>query len=407
MTSPKDAKKAFKAGETIMRQGEPGHCAYIIESGRVGIEIAATGGRIQNVGTRGAGTMIGEMALLDNAPRTATVRAIEDCELLEITKNDFSSRMQKADPILRMTSQVILARYRDTLLRADIKHESSTWPPIEALELNYAGQTDAVESVKIANEFKDALKKKELSLHYQPIIDLQKENITGFEALMRWIHPVRGCIPPTIFIPIAEQTGLIVEASRWALRESCLALKRIGGRAGFINELFMSVNFSSTDFASENFIETVYTTISESDIDPKLIHLEITERLLMGQPDNARDTLAMCRKAGIGVSIDDFGTGYSSLSYLHYFPIDTLKIDQAFVRDMDKNESNMMLVKSIIALGKNMNMRIIAEGVETRQQAKILSDLGCDMAQGYYFAKPMSEMDVTKFTNEKGHSIKI
>ncbi len=407
MTSPKDAKKAFKAGETIMRQGEPGHCAYIIESGRVGIEIAATGGRIQNVGTRGAGTMIGEMALLDNAPRTATVRAIEDCELLEITKNDFSSRMQKADPILRMTSQVILARYRDTLLRADIKHESSTWPPIEALELNYAGQTDAVESVKIANEFKDALKKKELSLHYQPIIDLQKENITGFEALMRWIHPVRGCIPPTIFIPIAEQTGLIVEASRWALRESCLALKRIEGRAGFINELFMSVNFSSTDFASENFIETVYTTISESDIDPKLIHLEITERLLMGQPDNARDTLAMCRKAGIGVSIDDFGTGYSSLSYLHYFPIDTLKIDQAFVRDMDKNESNMMLVKSIIALGKNMNMRIIAEGVETRQQAKILSDLGCDMAQGYYFAKPMSEMDVTKFTNEKGHSIKI
>ena len=407
MTSPKDAKKAFKAGETIMRQGEPGHCAYIIESGRVGIEIAATGGRIQNVGTRGAGTMIGEMALLDNAPRTATVRAIEDCELLEITKNDFSSRMQKADPILRMTSQVILARYRDTLLRADIKHESSTWPPIEALELNYAGQTDAVESVKIANEFKDALKKKELSLHYQPIIDLQKENITGFEALMRWIHPVRGCIPPTIFIPIAEQTGLIVEASRWALRESCVALKRIEGRAGFINELFMSVNFSSTDFASENFIETVYTTISESDIDPKLIHLEITERLLMGQPDNARDTLAMCRKAGIGVSIDDFGTGYSSLSYLHYFPIDTLKIDQAFVRDMDKNESNMMLVKSIIALGKNMNMRIIAEGVETRQQAKILSDLGCDMAQGYYFAKPMSEMDVTKFTNEKGHSIKI
>ena len=244
-------------------------------------------------------------------------------------------------------------------------------------------------------------------MHYQPIIDLQKENITGFEALMRWIHPVRGCIPPTIFIPIAEQTGLIVEASRWALRESCLALKRIEGRAGFINELFMSVNFSSTDFASENFIETVYTTISESDIDPKLIHLEITERLLMGQPDNARDTLAMCRKAGIGVSIDDFGTGYSSLSYLHYFPIDTLKIDQAFVRDMDKNESNMMLVKSIIALGKNMNMRIIAEGVETRQQAKILSDLGCDMAQGYYFAKPMSEMDVTKFTNEKGHSIKI
>lgn len=407
MTPPKDAKKAFKAGETIMRQGEPGHCAYIIESGRVGIEIATASGRIQNVGTRGAGTMIGEMALLDNAPRTATVQAIEDCELLEITKSDFSSRIQKADPILRMTSQVILARYRDTLLRADIKHESSTWPPIEALELNYAGQTDAVESIKIANEFQNALKNKELSLHYQPIIDLQKRNVAGFEALMRWTHPVRGSISPEIFIPIAEQTGLIVEASRWALRESCMALKRIEGRAGFISELFMSVNFSSTDFASENFIETVYATISESDVDPKLVHLEITERLLMGQPDNARGTLAMCRKAGIGVSIDDFGTGYSSLSYLHYFPIDTLKIDQAFVRDMDKNENNMILVRSVIALGKNMNMRIIAEGVETRQQAQILRDLGCDMAQGYYFAKPMTEIDVTKFTNKKGRSMEI
>src|SRR5690606_9006444 len=118
---------------------------------------------------------------------------------------------------------------------------------------------------------------------------------------------------PGVFIPIAEQSGLIVQASQWALRESCMALKRIEGRAGFDNELFMSVNFSSTDFASEDFVDTVYTTISESDVQANLVHLEITERLLMGQPDNARDTLMMCRKAGMGISIDDFGTGYSSL----------------------------------------------------------------------------------------------
>lgn len=407
LKKPHERQKTFQAGDVIMRQGEPGDCAYIIESGRVEISVTAPNGVVQMVGTRGAGTMIGEMALVDNAPRTATVKAIEDCVLLEITSEDFSGRLQKADPILRMTAQVILARYRDTLTRADISRESSTWPPVEALELNYAGQTDAVESVKIANEFKIALESKQLSLHYQPIVNLAEGSVAGFEALMRWTHPERGFISPGIFIPIAEQTGLIVDASRWALREACLALKRIEGRAGFRNELFMSVNFSSTDFASQDFVDTVYTTISESDVLPSLVHLEITERLLMGQPDNAKDTLMMCRKAGMGISIDDFGTGYSSLSYLHYFPIDTLKIDQSFVRDMHKNESSMALVKSIIGLGKNMKLKTIAEGVEHKEEAVTLRELGCELAQGYYFAKPMAEMDVTKFVNDKGRKLEF
>ena len=407
MTVAFNTKRSFKAGETILRQGDPGESAFIIESGRVEIIVEAPNGKIQKVGTRGAGTMIGEMALVDNAPRTATVKAIEDCVLLEITKEDFSGRLQKADPILRMTAQVILTRYRDTLTRADISRESSGWPPVEALELDYADQTDAVESVKIANEFRTALEKKQLSLNYQPIIHLKEGKIVGFEALMRWNHPKRGFVSPAVFIPIAEQSGLIVEASRWALREACTALKRISGRAGFVDELFMSVNFSSTDFASENFVDAIYTTLSETDVDANLVHLEITERLLMGQPDNAKDTLMMCRKAGMGISIDDFGTGYSSLSYLHYFPIDTLKIDQSFIRDMQKNESSMELVKSIISLGKNMKMNVVAEGVEKQEEAKILRDLGCDLAQGYFFAKPMPEMDVTKFVSEHGRKIKI
>jgi CRP-like cAMP-binding protein len=159
MASAIPTKKAFKSGEVIMRQGDPGESAYIIESGRVEILVTGRNGKVQNVGTRGAGTMIGEMALVDNAPRTATVQAVENCVLLEITKEDFSNRLQKADPILRMTSQVILTRYRDTLTRAEISNESSGWPPVEAQELTYAGQTDAIESVKIANDFRTALEK--------------------------------------------------------------------------------------------------------------------------------------------------------------------------------------------------------------------------------------------------------
>lgn len=383
-----------------MRQGEPGSCAYIIEKGRVEVCIQSTGGQEQVVATRGKGTMIGEMAIVDNAPRTATVRALEDCTLLEISKDDFSRRLNSADPVLRMTSQVILARYRDTLLRAEIRGESRNWPPAEALELSVADQTQVVETIKTANEFQEALHNNQLSLNYQPIVKLSDRQILGFEALMRWNHPERGFIPPNVFIPVAEKTGLIVEASKWALREACLALKRIKIKATEPT-LFMSVNFSSTDFASDDFVNVIYNIISEADVDMRDVHLEITERLLMDQPDNARETLLMCRKAGMGVSIDDFGTGYSSLSYLHYFPINTLKIDRSFVSAMNKDESSLALIKSIIALGKNMKMHVIAEGVESEAEADALLTLGCDMAQGYYFAKPMAEKDLLQFMAKK------
>ena len=159
-----ETQKTFKPGEIILRQGEPGETAYIIESGRVDITVTRPGAQPQSVGSRGPGTMIGEMALVDNAPRTATITAIEDCTLLEISKDDFSRRLQSADPILRMTTQVILTRYRDTLTRAIISGEARNWPPVEMVELTYAEQTAAVETIKVANDFQVALEKKELSL---------------------------------------------------------------------------------------------------------------------------------------------------------------------------------------------------------------------------------------------------
>ncbi len=296
-----------------------------------------------------------------------------------------------------MNIQVILTRYRDMLTRSDISGENRNWPPAEALELNYADQTDAVETIKIANEFKTALKNKEIQLYYQPIIHLQENKVSGFEALMRWEHKDRGFISPGVFIPVIEESDLILEASDFALSESCKALMRIESRTGQKDSLFMGVNFSSRDFSSENFVESVYNTISESDVQPHQVHLEITERLLMDQPDNARETLAMCQKAGMSIAIDDFGTGYSSLSYLHYFPIDTLKIDQSFVRDMDQDQNSRELVRAIITLGKNLNMKVVAEGVESQKEATLLKELGCDMAQGFYFAKPMPELDVVEF----------
>ena len=388
-TSP----RIFNVGDVIMRQGTLGKSAYIIEEGQVEITIEKPDGDSIVVGTRGTGSIIGEMSLVDHAPRTATVIATEKCKLLEITEEDFSRRLENADPILRMTIQVILTRYRDTLTRADIQKDNQLHRA-ESIEKEYLEQTDAIDTIRIANEFKEALSDGKITLHYQPIIDIKTGEIKGFESLMRWFHPERGFVSPEVFIPIIENNGQIAEASKWGFREACSALKRIQEQTNYHNKLSMSINFSSSDFSSDDFIDTLYDTISETDVSAEQIHLEITERVLISQPKQAKETLDLCRKAGMGISIDDFGTGYSSLSYLHSYPIDTLKVDRSFIRDMHANDGSLELVRSIIALGKNLKMAIVAEGVEEKEDAVLLKSMGCDFAQGYYFAKPMSEEEV-------------
>jgi EAL domain-containing protein (putative c-di-GMP-specific phosphodiesterase class I) len=392
---PRESQKTYKTGEVVMRQGDVGDCAYIIEEGEVQILIERADGKSVQVGTRGPGTIVGEMAIVDNAPRVATVVATKDCKMLEITRDDFAQRLKTTDPVIHMIARVILTRYRDTLTRAEILRESHQNPPPEAMERTFAENTDVVESVKIANQFKEALDAGELMLHYQPIVDLNTGKVAGFEALMRWIHKEQGFISPGVFIPIAEKSGLIVEASKWALTEACAALKRISAATGN-DKLYMSVNFSSHDFAESDFVSNVIQTTAAAGLEPSRIKLEITERLLIQQPDNAKAALQSCRDKGIGISIDDFGTGYSSLNYLYYFPIDTLKIDQSFIRVMTKEDRSLELVKSIIGLGRNMGMVIVAEGVESFEEAKILSSMGCESAQGYYFAKPMAEKDIVQ-----------
>lgn len=379
-----------------MRQGEGGDTAYIIESGQVEILIKKDDGRTHKIGTRGPGSIIGEMSIIDNQPRTASIRATEECRVLEISREDFHRRLSSSDPVLQTIMQVILTRYRDTLARVDEITDKQGFPSPEEVEREVALENDAVETIKVANEFREALENGELALHYQPLIDMKTNDIVGFEALMRWEHPERGFISPGVFIPVAEETGLIVSASTWALNEACKALKRIENKTGWKDFLTMSVNFSSTDFASHDFVDTVYETLSATDVAPNQLTLEITERILMQQPETAKNTLEMCRKAGMHIAIDDFGTGYSSLSYLHSFPIDILKIDRSFVVEMFKDEKNIELIRSIIGLGKNLKMSIVAEGVENKEEIDTLKFLGCDKAQGFYYAKPLPEEEVVK-----------
>jgi EAL domain-containing protein (putative c-di-GMP-specific phosphodiesterase class I) len=396
------AKKIFKKGDTLLREGERGESAYVLESGSVEILILRDGALIQ-IGTRGPGSIIGEMAMIDDQPRTATIRALEDCHVLEISREDFSRRVDAADPILKMVMRIIMARYRDMISRTQFMQLSSPAATATAESTENSNELHelAVNAIKIHHELKTALEKNELVLYYQPIISLQDMKITGFEALMRWKHPEKGLISPGVFIPVAEETGLIVELSRWALAVSCDAIKDIHKAADTKltgkHPLFVSVNFSVKDFSTGNFFDQIKSTLRDKAVDPSYIHLEITESLLMEAPGPAKEALEKCRQFGTSVSIDDFGTGYSSLSYLHYFPIDTLKVDQSFIRSMSTDPSNKLLVKSIIGLAHSLNMKVIAEGIESEGEAVILKELGCEECQGYWFAKPMPLEDALKF----------
>lgn len=245
-------------------------------------------------------------------------------------------------------------------------------------------------TVKIS-DFETALNGGELSLAFQPIVEMKHGNIVGFEAFMRWTHPVHGAIPPSVFIPLAEESGLIVQASRWALKESCRALKRMSGSFGYDEKPFMSVNFSVSDLDDKNFLEQLYTIISVVDLDPSRIYLEITEKLLEKNPDKARETLNMCRRAGLTVAIDDFNTHSSSLQDIHSFGINLVKIDQ--IADH--------AVRQIIDEAHALGMQTSAEGVETEEEAITLRTMGCHMAQGYYFARPMNETQVIEFMRER------
>ena len=395
--------KVFQPNELICQQGDEGHCAYIIESGLVEILLEKENGLVQHIGTRGAGSIIGEMALVDNKPRTATIKAIDQCQLLEITQDDFDNRLTQSDPVISMIMKVILARYRDMMTRAHIVGRPHDKSSPEALEKDFIEKANAVNELKLIQDLKNALINNEFILHYQPIMDAQQGKIVGFEALIRWDHPEKGLIYPDVFIQTAEESGLITDLSRWITKESCAFLSRIQKKYSHFNDLFISVNYSAKDFQIPDFKDYILKPLHDYDLEPQQFHIEITERLLMEQPSDARDILKECQDEGLVVSIDDFGTGYSSLSYLHYFPINILKIDRSFIVNMEKDKSSFKLVESIISLGHNIGMSIIAEGIEEENQATTLKNMGCDKIQGYFFSKPLAENDLISYLSENNH----
>jgi diguanylate cyclase (GGDEF)-like protein len=246
--------------------------------------------------------------------------------------------------------------------------------------------------VKIEGQLRKALVHNEFTLDYQPLIDLISKRIIGMEALIRWKNPELGIIPPSEFIPLAEEIGVIGQLGEWVLKEACTQTKMISDNTGI--PIRVAVNISSIQFQDKHFVDIVHRVLKETGLIPNQLELEITESVSLENVEEVIVKLNSLKKLGITIAIDDFGTGYSSISYLKHLPIDTLKIDQSFVRNMLNNSKDKALVESVISLSKSFGFNVTAEGVETLEQLELLTAFDCGQAQGYYFSRPVSINDI-------------
>ncbi len=260
----------------------------------------------------------------------------------------------------------------------------------------------AVALLQLESDLRRALERGEFQVYYQPVVSLETGGVLGVESLVRWVHPIRGLISPSEFVPFAEETGLIVTIGDHVLRETCRQMRIWRDTVLHGRPFTVSVNLSGRQFGQPDLIEQVGAALAEHDLDPRLLHVEITETVLIENPEMAAAMLERLRKMHVRVSLDDFGTGYSSLSYLHRFPVDTLKIDKSFVARMG-GEGENAIVGTIAALASNLGMDVIAEGVETAQQAQRLRLLKCTSAQGYLFSRPVVADEITRMISEDQH----
>jgi diguanylate cyclase (GGDEF)-like protein len=249
--------------------------------------------------------------------------------------------------------------------------------------------TRAVFLLQMENDLRRALEREEFCVYYQPIVALENGQIAGFEALVRWQHPERGFINPGDFIPLAEDTGLIVPLGQWILEQACKQICKWQWQSPANRSLFMSVNVSGKQVARADFVGQIQQVLVETGLDPRHLKLELTESAVMENAERAATLLKRLKSLGVQLSVDDFGTGYSSLGYLHRFPLDTLKIDRSFIGRIDEAEENIEIVRTVVTLAENMGMEVVAEGVETLSQLVQLRKLKCQYGQGYLFSRPV------------------
>ncbi len=390
-------RQSFPAGTEIFHSGDLGDCAYLIDEGEVEITIPV-GAAGQVVNRLGPGELFGEMALIDGSRRSGAARAVSDTVTRVFTSGQLQARLRGGDEIIAFILRITLLRYRQTLdhvRRSDDPTVAAEFAsgPVMPLDARLA-----VMKLDLENELRLALDGGELRLFYQPVVDLRDGRLHGFEALIRWENPRRGLMPPGEFIPLAEETGLVVPMCRWALLEAASALGRFhqaarGAALPLGRRLAMSVNITKHQLDDPETLEILDAIAAGGVIDPGELKLEFTETVLMNDHARAQRWIAMLRERRFRVSIDDFGTGYSSLGYLNQFTVDEVKIDQSFVAVMMEDARSLQIVRAIVGLARALGLTTVAEGVETGEQAAFLRQIGCDLGQGYRYARALPEAE--------------
>ncbi len=262
---------------------------------------------------------------------------------------------------------------------------------------------EAMSRLTLENDLRRAIEQNDMRLMYQPILSVQTNRIVGFESLVRWQHPKRGLIGPLSFIALAEETGFIVPLGLWVLEEACRQLKEWHALGGAAAEITINVNVSRRQLADVGFVKSVRDVLQRHDVPKGKLNLEITESMIMDNPTQTRKVLHELRDLGLGLHMDDFGTGYSSLHCLHVMPLSCLKIDRSFITTMVGRRDYAAVINAIVQLAHNLDMRVVAEGVENQEQAAMILALDCDYAQGYHFAAPLRAEDAVKFLTEPDH----
>jgi EAL domain-containing protein (putative c-di-GMP-specific phosphodiesterase class I) len=383
------SRETHPAGHVICQIDDPGDCAYLVESGS--IEVLGRSGK--QLAILRAGEIVGEITQLDQRPRPATIRTLETTVLLRIDRKHVDELLKRTDPVIRHLLTLLLERFR---------HRSDGTEPGEPSSRQATDLATTNLTLMMAQDLGYAMHNGQLSLAYQPLISLPEQRLLGFEALIRWQHPILGNISPAKLIPLAEKTGMTEALGQWVLtqgigdwptlRQYC---HRTPSPAPFI-----SINLSAPELANPAIVETIDRLLAANRMQASELQLELIETTLIDDMPAVSGNLNQLTARGIGIALDDFGTGYASFEYLSTLPISCLKIDQAFILNATHDKRRREIVQMAINLARSLGMSTIGEGIEDEATGQLLAELGCNFAQGYFFGRPMALAAIPDWLSE-------
>jgi EAL domain-containing protein (putative c-di-GMP-specific phosphodiesterase class I)/CRP-like cAMP-binding protein len=400
-------RERFGGQEVVFHSGGPGDSAYVIEEGCVEV-LTGTGDELRRIAVLAQGAMFGEVALLDRLPRTATVRTLIPTNLIRIDRSHVEELLLRADPVIQYLMRLLLARFRNShgfAMQADKKLD--TVPAQEDVDaVVHDLQKAAVRTLTLVQDLAEAIEQGQLEVHYQPLITFATMRPIGFEALIRWRHPVLGMVTPVEFIPLAEKTGLIHKLGQWVMQRAAadwVELRRYCV-ADHAQPPFMSVNLSSPELSSSGIVDAIEQCLAEHGMAASELRIELTESIIINNMEVVSTALHRLRGIGVGVALDDFGTGYAGLDYLQTLPFSCLKIDKVFVQQLNTSDRSFHIVQSALELARSLGLTTVAEGIEDADIGRRLAEMGCTYAQGYCYGKPMDKKNVGAWHAAYPHS---